>query len=187
MGRKSSILRLRPEVKQHIESMLAEGSMTLDELIENLRQQFPDEDGLPSRAAIGRYGQKLEKRLAAIRASTEVAKIIHAQTGDREDTRSGALTALIQSELFESIINLQDASDTNMPPEKRVGMLATAAKHVATLTRSSVYLKKFQVEAEQRIRSELLAEQKAKLDALGKKGGVTEETKIAIRQFLGIE
>ena len=40
-----------------------------------------------------------------------------------------------------------------------------------------------QVEA---ARKRLLEEQRAKLDAMGSKGGVTEETKIAIREALGI-
>ena len=35
-------------------------------------------------------------------------------------------------------------------------------------------------------RKKLLAEQSAKLDAMGNKGGVTEETKRAIREALGI-
>ena len=36
-------------------------------------------------------------------------------------------------------------------------------------------------------RRRLLEEQKAKLDAMGTKGGVTEETKMAIRDALGIK
>ncbi|HCL3172768.1 DUF3486 family protein, partial [Pseudomonas aeruginosa] len=97
-----------------------------------------------------------------------------------------ALTAMIQSELFESIISLQEAGDEEMDPADRVGLLASAAKNIATLTRSSVTLKKFQAEAEERARQALLAEQKAKLDAMPSKGGVTEATKQAIREALGI-
>ncbi|MEF9699728.1 hypothetical protein RAN76_31800 [Pseudomonas aeruginosa] len=40
--------------------------MTLDELIADLQAQFPSQAGaseLPSRAAVHRYGQKLERRL----------------------------------------------------------------------------------------------------------------------------
>jgi hypothetical protein len=49
-----------------------------------------------------------------------------------------------------------------------------------------VNLKKFQAEVEVAARKKLLEEQKAKLDAMGVKAGVTEETKLAIRQVLGI-
>lgn len=187
VSKRSSINRLPDDVKRHIERRIAEGRMTLDELIQDLQSEFPEHKAeLPSRSAVHRYGQKLESRLAAIRASTEAAKIIREHAGDREDARSEALTAMIQSELFESILNLQEATDEEMPPEKRVGLLANAAKNIATLTRSSVTLKKYQEEAAAAAKAELLAEQKAKLDALPSRGGVTAETKQTIREALGI-
>ena len=185
MARKSSVDRLPEDIKAYIQGQLADGGMTLDELIADLQARGPAHD-LPSRSAVGRYGQKLERRLAAIRASTEAAKIIRAQAGDEMDARSEALTAMIQSELFESIIALQEAGDEEMDPGERVGLLASAAKNIATLTRSSVTLKKFQSEAEDRARRALLEEQKAALAAMPIKGGVTEETKQAIREALGI-
>jgi len=191
MGRKSSISRLPGDIKSYIEAMLATGAQTLDELIADLQERFPAaarSGELPSRSAVHRYGTKLDQRLSAIRASTEAAKIIHAQTGDREDTRSGALIAMIQSELFESIMSLQEAGDGEnaMDPAERVGLLSMAAKNIATLTRSSVSLKKYQTDIEEAARKALLAEQRAALDAMGSKGGVTEETKAAIREALGI-
>lgn len=189
MGRKSTISRLDPQIKTYIEAMLATGSQTLDELIADLRERFPaaaQTGNLPSRSAVGRYGQKLERRLSAIRASTEAAKIIQASAGDDKDARSEALTALIQTELFEAILDLQEADDPEMDVGERVGMLSAAAKNIATLTRSSVNLKKFQAEVEVATRKKILEEQRAKLDAMGSKGGVTEDTKRAIREALGI-
>jgi YesN/AraC family two-component response regulator len=189
MGRKSSLDRLPDVIKSYIQGKLAKGNMTLDELIADLQQRFPEEAAageLPSRSAVGRYGQQLESRLSAIRASTEAAKIIRDQVGDKEDARSEALIAMIQSELFESIMTLQEASEEEMPASERVGLLANAAKNIATLTRSSVTLKKYQAEAEERGRQKLLEEQKAKLAAMESKGGVTAETKAAIREALGI-
>jgi hypothetical protein len=142
---------------------------------------------LPSRSALGRYGQNLERRLSAIRASTEAAKMISAQAGDDKDARSEALTALVQTELFEAILMLQEAgTDEEMDVGDRVGMLSNAAKNIATLTRSSVNLKKFQSEVEEATRRKLLAEQAEKLKAMPTKGGVTEDTKQAIRAALGI-
>jgi hypothetical protein len=191
MGRKSTISRLPQDVKSYVEGKLAEGRLTLDELISDLRQRFPSQaeaGDLPSRAAVHRYGQKLERRLSAIRASTEAAKIIQAQAGDNNDARSEALTALIQTELFEAILSLQEDDDPEKPmdPGERVGMLSAAAKNIATLTRSSVNLKQFQAKVEADTRAQVLAEQRAKLDAMGSKGGVTEDTKKAIREALGI-
>lgn len=182
---RSSIARLPDEIKRHIEKLLVEDKLTLDELIADLQASFPDHsEELPSRSAVHRYGQKLERRLSAIRASTEAAKIIRAHAGDREDARSEALTAMIQSELFESIMALQEADD--MEPADRIGLLSKAAKNIATLTRSSVSLKKYQEEIEEAARQKLLEEQRAKLDAMGSNSGVTDDTKQAIREALGI-
>jgi hypothetical protein len=100
MARKSSLNRLDPEVKAYIEAMLATGAQTLDELIADLQERYPaaaKEGTLPSRSAVHRYGQKLDRRLSAIRASTEAAKLIQAQAGDDQDARSEALTALVQT------------------------------------------------------------------------------------------
>lgn len=189
MGRKSSISRLPADIKAYIEAMLATGSQTLDELIADLQSRFPATatvGGLPSRSAIARYGSKLDRRLAAIKASTQAAMMIREHAGDAHDARSEALTALVQTELFEAIMNLQEADDEDVDPGERVGMLSAAAKNIATLTRSSVNLKKFQAEVEEATRKKVMAEQRAKLEAMGNKGGVTEETKKAIREALGI-
>lgn len=189
MGRKSTVARLPAEVKAYIEAMLATGAQTLDELIADLQARFPAEASagtLPSRSAVHRYGQKLDRRLSAIRASTEAAKLIQAQAGDDRDARSEALTALIQTELFEAILGLQEADDPDLDAGERVSMLSSAAKNIATLTRSSVNLKKFQAEVEEAARKKLLDEQRAKLEAMPNKGGVTAETKAAIREALGI-
>lgn len=189
MGRKSTIDRLDPEIKAYIQAMLASGSQTLDQLIADLQARFPAAShagDLPSRSAVGRYGQKLERRLSAIRASTEAAKLIQAQAGDDKDARSEALTALVQTELFEAILALQEADDPDADAGERVAMLSSAAKNIATLTRSSVNLKKFQADVEDATRRKLLEEQRAKLEAMPSKGGVTAETKAAIREALGI-
>ena len=189
MGRKSSVSRLPADIKSYIEAMLATGAQTLDELITDLQERFPAEakaGDLPSRSALHRYGAKLDRRLSAIKASTEAARMIRAHAGDSQDARSEALTAIVQTELFEAILNLQEADDEDLDPGERIAMLSSAAKNIATLTRSSVNLKKFQAEVEEATRKKLLEEQRAKLDALGNKGGVTAETKAAIREALGI-
>ncbi len=185
MGRKSSISRLPTEVKAYIEAMLATGAQTLDELIADLQERYPavaSGGNLPSRSAVHRYGQKLDRRLSAIKASTEAAKLIRAQAGDDEDARSEALTALVQTELFEAILNLQEADDPDLDPGERVGMLSSAAKNIATLTRSSVGLKKFQGEVRQRAQAAA-----ANVEKIAKKGGLSAESVEQLRrEILGI-
>lgn len=189
MGRKSTISRLAPEVKTYVEGLMAQGRLTLDEMIADLQQRFPGEakNGvLPSRSALQRYGPKLERRLIAVKAFTEAAEAIDAHAKDLGDSRSAALTAIVQQELFDAMISLGDATDPDIDPAERISMLADAAKNIATLARSSVNTTQFQARIAAETRAQVLAEQRAKLDAMGNKGGVTEDTKKAIREALGI-
>lgn len=69
---------------------------------------------------------------------------------DDQDARSEAVIALIQTELFESIVQLQEAEEGEVDPKERVALLSKVAKNVATLSRASVNLKKFQSEVRAR-------------------------------------
>jgi len=191
MGRKPTISRLPLEVKSYIEAMLATGGQTLNELIADLQERYPaeaDAGKLPSRSALQRYGSKLDRRLSAIKASTEAAKLIQAQAGDDQDARSEALTALVQSELFDAILALQEADEVDadgnpqLDAGDRLAMLSAAAKNIATLTRSSVALKTFQSQARQRAK-----EAAATVDKLAKTGGLSADAATDLRrQILGI-
>lgn len=185
MGRKSSISRLPPEIKSYIEAMLATGSQTLDELIADLRERFPAaavSGELPSRSAMHRYGNKLDRKLSAIRASTEAALIIQAHAGDDGDARSGALTALIQTELFEALMDLKEADDEDVDAGERVGILSAAAKNIATLTRSSVALKQFQAKVRDATKAAA-----ASVEKTARKAGLSDETVAEIKaRILGI-
>jgi Protein of unknown function (DUF3486) len=189
MGRKSTISRLPLDVKLYIEGQIADGRWTLDEMIADLRERFPEHKAageLPSRAALHRYGPKLERRLIAVKAFSQAAASIEANAGDRGDSRSSALTAIVQQELFDSMMCLQDATDPEVDQDTRMKLLAEAARSLASLTRSSVQLKQYQAKVEAETRARVLEEQRAKLDAMGTKGGITPETKAAIREALGI-
>ena len=187
MGRKSSISRLPAEIKTYIEAMLATGAQTLDEMIADLQDRFPAEaraGDLPSRTALHRYGSKLDRRLAAIKASTEAAMMIRQHAGDSQDARSEALTALVQTELFEAILELQEADDPNLDQGQRVAMLSAAAKNIATLSRSSVNLKKFQAEIEARTRKQALEDATQEAETAARKQGLSPDSVAALREAI---
>jgi len=190
MARKSTVSRLPPEVKTYIEAMLATGAQTLDELISDLRERFPAEaqaGDLPSRSALGRYGQKLDRKLSAVRDATQVAMLIQAHTGDDQDARSEALTSMVQTEMIDAFMQLQEADDLDedgkpADPGDRIAMLSKAAKNIATLTRSSIGLKTFQSQA--RARAKAAAET---VDKIAKSGGLSGDAAEQIRrEILGI-
>jgi hypothetical protein len=157
MARRSSIDSLPEDVRRWLDRALSSRGFAQYQLLE---QAMREKGYSVSKSAINRYGQKLERRLAAIRASTEAAKILTEASPDGQDARSEALVALVQTELFETIINLQEATDEEVDAGERVKMLSNAAKNIATLTRSSVNLKRFQAE----VRKEFAAQAQAMLD-----------------------
>lgn len=184
MGRKSSIDRMSPDVKAYIQAMLATGSQTLDALIADLQERFPTEASkgeLPSRSALHRYGAKLDRRLNAIRASTEAARLIRQHAGDDEDARSEALLAMVQTELFDAILLLQEADDPEADPGQRVTLLSKAAKNIATLTRSSVNLKQFQAKVEAEARKKALEDAAATAETTAKAAGLSANGVAALR------
>jgi hypothetical protein len=113
------------------------------------------------KSTVGRYGQKLERKLDAIRASTEAARSIAAAAPDDADLRSAAVMSLVQTEIFDVLVNLQEASDEDVDQVTRVKLLSHAAKNIATLSRASVNQKKWSIEIRQQEReraAEIVAE-----------------------------
>ncbi len=179
MGRRAAIETMPVEARRWLERALTERSFSGYAELESLARE---RGFVLSRSAIHRYGQKMERRFAAIKASTEAARMLTEGAADDQDARSEAVIALVQTELFESILNLQEASEEEISAEDRIGLLSKAAKNIATLARASVTLKKFQVEVRDRV--------KAAADAVGKiakGGGVSDETlRLIEEQVLGI-
>ncbi|WP_288843423.1 DUF3486 family protein [uncultured Deefgea sp.] len=179
MARRSSIDGLPEDVRRWLERALADSNFSGYQALEEMLH----ERGFAiSKSAIHRYGQKIERRFAAIKASTEAARMLTEGAADDKDARSEALVALVQTELFESIINLQEAGEEGIDPAERISMLSNAAKNIATLSRASVNLKKFQMEVRAKVEAAAAA-----VDQVVKSGGLSDDAANAIRrQILGI-
>ncbi len=135
-----------------------------------------------SRSALHRYGQKVQRRLEAIRASTEAARLIADAAPDREDSRSAAVIALVQSELFEAMLSLQQLEEDD-DPARRVKLLSNAARAIAEASRASMAQKQWAEEIRRQER-EIAAEKAAKI---ARKGGMSRDTIEAIRaEILGV-
>lgn len=179
MGRATSIDGLPEEVRTWLNQALTEANFTGYQALEELLR----EQGFAiSKSAIHRYGQKIERRMAAIKASTEAAKLITEAAGDEQDLRSEAVIALVQSEMFDSIIAIQEADSEEISAEDRIGLLSSAAKNIATLTRASIAQKQFKTQVQARA-----LEAAEKVAKLAKKGGMSATTVDEIRRsILGI-
>ncbi len=130
-----------------------------------------------SKSSLHRYGSKLERRLAAIKASTEAANAIAAAAPDEADNRSNAIISLVQTEIFEALLAMQEAEEC-ANPAARIMMLGKAAKNIASLTNASVTRLKWAAEVNSKIGEKL-----KKLEAqTGAKGGLDMATLKRVRE-----
>lgn len=179
MARESAVTALPREVQDELNRQLIEQNFTGYEDFETWLRNLGYEI---SKSSIHRYGQKIERRMAAIRASTEAAKFITEAAGDDQDARSEAVIALVQTEMFDSIIAIQEAADEELTAADRIGLMSSAAKNIATLTRASIAQKEFKTKVQARA-----AEAADKVAKLAKKGGMSAATVEEIkRSILGI-
>lgn len=188
MGRKTSIDRLPAEVRARVQKHLRENRLTLRELIEDLQQEFPSlaaTGELPSRSAVQRYSQGVREIVAHEREMTVAAEALVAELGDNFDAKSGALLAQAVTTLASrrALQAIEDTANGEKMDISDVLDLARAAK--TTQEARSLSLKERRSVADE-ARRKLLEEQSEKLKAMGTKGGVTEDTKKAIREALGI-
>lgn len=179
MARRNSVDQLPKAVRDWLNKSLVEGNFSGYQLLEDAMR----EKGFAiSKSALHRYGQKIERRFAAIKASTEAARMLTEGAADDQDARSEAVIALVQTELFESIVNLQEAAAEDIDPAQRITLLSSAAKNIATLARASVNQKKFRLEVQ--ARAEAAA---ANVEKIAKKGGLSAESVAQLRrEILGI-
>lgn len=178
MPRQSNIDKLPAELRQTLDKLLLDnnfGSYTA------IADYFKERGYSLSKSSVHRHGQKLDRRLQAIKASTDAAKLLAEQVEDTENHLSGSVISLVQSELFETLLNLQDA-DVEDDPAERMKLLSNAAKSIAEVSRASIANKKWQVEV--RAKAEVAAH---KVADIARKGGLSADTAETIRrEILGI-
>ena len=139
--KRSKVSALPAEIRKYLDGVLIEGNFSGYAALE---ADLAARGFAISKSSIHRYGANLERRIQAIKASTEAAIMINDAAPDDEDKLSGAVISMIQSEIFNTILQFQEANDAE--PEQRVKLLSAAAKNVATLTRASVGRKRWQNE-----------------------------------------
>ena len=181
MGRESAIDRLPPDIKKLLDDKLFDNGFNGYVDLETwLREQGYE----ISKSSIHRYGQKVERKLAAVQASTQAAMMIAEQAPDDADVRSQAVLSLVQTELFNALVDLQNATDDEnaMSPADRIKLFGQAGKGIANVTTASVNQKKWQVEVRDKAQKAADA-----VENIVSKGGLSGDTVQMIRkEILGI-
>ena len=161
MPPRSKVELLPDDVRAELDRKLVASSFSD---YEELAAWLTDRGYAIGKSAVGVYGQKMERRLRAIRASTEAARLIAEAAPDEQDDRSNAIISMVQTELFDGLVALQDADEVEDPAE-RVLLMGKLAKNIATLTRASVARNKWAREVRQQIDAALAAMKKEGFDA----------------------
>lgn len=180
MARKSTVAVLPEEVVAEVNRLIRDGC-TIDEILRALAPLGAE----VSRSAMGRYVKSARESMEKYRQAQEVAKVWI----DRLETEPNGDVARLMPEMlralaFQTMSSMGESEDATTAQE--LMFLAKALKDLSGASKVNVdiELKLRQVRAD--TRKELLAAQAKELDALQKSGGVTEQTKLAIRQALGI-
>lgn len=182
MPKRPAIEGLPEEDRKWLDSQLSARNFSGYEELETLLEERGYQIG---KSSIHRYGQKLERKLAAIKASTQAAAAIAEAAPDDADLRSAAVISMVQTEVFDVLVQLQEA-ETQSDPGMRLMLLGSAARSIAELSRASVNQKKWQISMEAKIREEERAKAAEAATTAAKTGGATPELISTIRQALGI-
>jgi hypothetical protein len=129
-----------------------------------------------SHAAVHRYDGKVQRTIAAVRASTEAARQIAASLPDQTDDLSQTLLRMVQSEMFSILVSLQDAAaegEGNL--EQRLKVLSSATKSASEAARANVTHRRWQEDVRKRAAAAADA-----VAAQAKAAGLSDDT---IQQF----
>ena len=133
------------------------------------------------KSAVGAESLKIKRATERIKATTEAARLIAETSRDDGDTRSEAVMALVQGEVFDLMLQIGDA-DAEEDPAARLDMLNQSALAISRLSRARVGQSKWRTEVETKIRE--AADSVAKI---AKTGGLKADQVDEIRsQILGI-
>ena len=184
MPPRSKIAQLPPEHREWLHQTFVKRAFGDIEAVTEELNALMKEAGVAisiGKSAVGVESQRVRRAQEAIRATTEAAKLIAESSRDDGDSRSEAAMALIQSEIFEALLQAREAGAIEDPVE-RMGAMSEAATAIARLSRARVNQSQHRLQVE--------AKAKAAADAvckIAKKGGLTPEQIREIRaSILGV-
>lgn len=167
MGRKSSIERAPPPVRQRIERFLRENRLTLDEMVAAIQTEF-GADAAPSRSALHRFGRGFEEMMVEQRRIEAASQAMIGELGEGIGEKSGALLAQAVTTLATKVAFRAHAAGDDLGVDD-LRKIAIAARNALDSRRMSLSERKA---IEQETRERTLREQRQKLEALGQTGAI---------------
>jgi len=173
-GRVSSITMLPTEVKAWLDQELVRRQFTgYIDLADLLDQQGYE----ISKSAIGRYGKKFKDEQKELKQSIEMAKAFASVVGDDGAAMNQTLTALAQQELMTVIRNSKYDDGIKLPE---------LVRSIASLNRSDINTRKFQIE--QAARNQALNEAADAVESAAMQKGLSaDQAQFWREQVLGVK
>lgn len=185
----STIKKLPPDQRQFIEKLLREDRLTLNEMLDEIRAEFPTAT-IPSRSALGRYHKNFEDEAREFRKIAAASEILVKEFGEDPDDKGGMLLAqAVQAVVTQrALTELKNAGDDPEKPRmdiSEVGALARAAR-AAIMTKEKAMENREEVRRQ--AREELLKEQDENLKkAAASQGMGAEQIQFWREKILGIK
>lgn len=162
MARKSTVDKLAPDVRSHIERALRENRLTLDELIADLQETFPAAEK-PSRSALGRYRQQFDVMVERMREQETMSRLLVSELGENPDDRAGALMVQSLSVLVNS--SLAEAQDQELAIDD--------IRKLARATKDAIQARSASLKERQMIKREALEQAATAVETAAKKQGLS--------------
>ena len=170
----SSIKKLPDDQRKFIEKLLREDRLTLNEMLDEIRAEFPAAT-IPSRSALGRAKKNFSEHARKMREVQAAAEVLVAELGEDTDDKAGAfmvqgITTLINNLVLDRLAG--DEEDPNASIELSIKDALSLAKASRELTAARGMSIDQRQKIERIAREKLIEEQKEKLEELGASGEV---------------
>lgn len=130
MPARSSVSQLPPELRSELDRRLIAGSFSD---YSGFAEWLQGEGFEISRSSVHRYGSRLEKQIAKVRASTEMAAAFVEATPDDSGAMADASIRLVQDRMFDFLL---EAEGDDLKALSNAAKAVAAAAHASARIRS---------------------------------------------------
>lgn len=179
MARKSTVAMQDEAILQEVHALIRKGC-TIDEIAKALKALGTG----VSRSATARYVKSERESMQQMIQAQTVARAWVEKFGKEPDGDVGRLLPqMLEAIAFRTMDGMADEEEVS---PKEVNVMARALRSLSGAKRENINMELLLRKAREEERQQILAEQKAALEAMPNKGGVTADTKAKIREALGI-
>lgn len=186
----SFLRKLTDPQRKLIERLLREDRLTLNEMLDEIRAEFPA-DAIPSRSALGRAKKNFAEHARKMREIQAAAEVLVSELGEDKDDKAGAFMVQGITTLINNLV-LDRLSGDEENPDASIELSVKDALALAKASRELTAARGMSIDQRQKIeriaREKLLEEQSQNLEEVVSAKGMTEEQAMFWREkILGIK